>query len=269
VLAAGFEVRALVRDVNKASALGKDGAELIRGEIGSRADLSRFLAGARSAYLLLPPNLSAKDVLSAASALTGTIAASLEESGIEHVTLLSSIAAHRPSGTGPILTVRGAEDALRRVIRNRTFLRAAYFMENVASVLPVVKAEGIFPTFVSPDITFEMVSTEDIGRSAAAAMFERHPGERIIELAGPRPFSQREVAATLGRILKREIRVVHAGLEAVEPTMMQMGMSADLARLYRELLESLESRTLLFEHPTTAFRGLTSLESALRRLLGS
>jgi uncharacterized protein YbjT (DUF2867 family) len=167
------------------------------------------------------------------------------------------------------VTVREAEEAFRRVARNRTFLRAAHFMENFAAVLPVVKSKGILPAFVSPDLPLEMVSVEDIGRTAAASMLERHPGERIIELAGPRPYSNRDAAATLGRILGREIQVVHAGLDAVEPTMMGIGASPDLARLYREMFEAAEARRLTFERPTVLTRGLTSLEAALRRMLAS
>lgn len=116
-----------------------------------------------------------------------------------------------------------------------------------------------------------MVGTKDIGLVAARSLAEGPPSKKtdVIELAGPRDYSSRDIAATLSRILGKPVEVQAAPIEAVAPTFMGFGTSADVAALYREMIEGIANGRVAFEggQGARALRGNDDAEEVLRRLL--
>src|SRR5438270_255808 len=86
------------------------------------------------------------------------------------------------------------------------------------------------------EVAVATVGTKDIGRVAAKAILEPPAGKsEIIELAGPREYSSRDIAAALSKILGKPVEVTVAPLEAVVPTYTSFGISANIAGLFREM----------------------------------
>lgn len=112
-----------------------------------------------------------------------------------------------------------------------------------------------------------MVSVQDIGKAAARALLDGPRGLRVIELAGPVDVTPNEVARIFGTILGRPVQAVAAPLDAVIPTFTSFGVSEGMARLYREMYESVESG-LLTNGDGEPVRGSTPIEETLRTLLG-
>jgi hypothetical protein len=71
----------------------------------------------------------------------------------------------------------------------------------------------------------------------------------------------------LSRILSKPVKVVEAPLDAVVPTFTSLGISSDVAGLFREMYDALAKGKLA---PETGehVRGATPLEATLRGLLG-
>ena len=113
-----------------------------------------------------------------------------------------------------------------------TFVRAAYFMENWGGALFGV-AQGVLPSFLLADKAIPMVATRDIGIAAARLLAEGGSGKRVIELAGPREYSPRDVAAALARAVGKPIAVQEAPEDAMEPALAAAGMNAEWARLFQ------------------------------------
>ena len=95
----------VVRNAEKASALAKQGAEVVVAELHDQRALERAFAGAEGVYLLSPPDLQARSFISERKQLTQEIVDTLVRARVPHVLLLSSIGAERAAGTGPIVTV--------------------------------------------------------------------------------------------------------------------------------------------------------------------
>ena len=112
-----------------------------------------------------------------------------------------------------------------------------------------------------------MVSTPDIGKTVAQSLIEGPRGVRVIELSGPSDASPNDVAAAFSRILGKPVQVLEAPLEAVVPTFTSLGISGNVAELFREMYEALAAGKLSPE-PGELVRGTTQLESTLRGLLG-
>jgi uncharacterized protein YbjT (DUF2867 family) len=269
LLDAGRNVRVLVRDPAKAKALADRGAEVVTGDLFDEAALARAAAGAEGLYLLSPPDARATDfVASRRLQMEAAIRAS-GKAGVGHVVLLSSIGAQHHSGTGPVVSVHNAEQALRATGLPVTFVRAAYFMANWAAVVPAAKQDGVLPSFIPATLSIPMVSTHDIGLAAARALLDGPRGTRIIELAGPRDLSPEDVAAAVGRVLGRSIKVVEAPLEAVVPAFTSFGISENVAGLYREMYQAIRTGKLAWEGGAAELvRGRTTVEEVLAPLLG-
>ncbi|HTY43365.1 MAG TPA: NmrA family NAD(P)-binding protein [Thermoanaerobaculia bacterium] len=248
LLAQGRKVRVLVRDPKKGQEWKDRGAEVAVADLGDAAAIAKAFEGARGAYLLVPPQYGADDLLAAQKPLVEALAAAVRRSGIPHVVLLSSIGAQHPEGTGPIRTLHAAEGAIRAAAKNLTILRAAYFLENAAPVLDEVR-RGVLPTFLTPGRPVPMVATADIGRVAAEALLEAAPGTTILELSGPRDYAPEDLAAALSGKLGREVRVQALPIEAVEPAFVAMGMPAGVARLFREMYAGVNAGLVAWEGP--------------------
>src|SRR5687767_9952700 len=113
LIAEGKKVRVLVRDAAKGDSW-KDQAEVAVAALEDRAALTRALSGADGAFFLLPANFAAPDFRAYQRTLGDNIAAAVADSRVPHVALLSSIGADQSEGTGPILGLHWAENALRK-----------------------------------------------------------------------------------------------------------------------------------------------------------
>ena len=268
LLERGKKVRVVVRDAAKGEAWKARGAEVAAAELSDSAALAAALAGAEGTYVLVPPQYGVDDVLAAQRRIVESLAGAIRRSGVPHVVLLSSIGAQRASGTGPIVTLHRAEDALRGAARGLTALRAGFFLENWAPFLDAVREKSALPTFIPPDRAVPMVATRDIGRTAADLLLEPRPGVRVVELSGPRDYTPKDVADALGRRLGRAVRVEPLPLEAVEPSFVAAGMSADVARLFREMYGALIDGTIAWEDGAAeARRGRLGPEDVLGPML--
>jgi uncharacterized protein YbjT (DUF2867 family) len=269
LLDAGRKVRILVRDPAKAKSLADRGAEVVTGDVFDEAALAGAAAGAEGLYLLSPPDVRATDLVTSRRLQMEAAVRAARKADVGHVVLLSSIGAQHPAGTGPVVTLRNAEQALRATGLPVTFVRAAYFVENWGAVLPVAMQDGVLPSFIPGTLSIPMVATRDIGLVAARALLDGPRGTRILELAGPQDLTPHDVAAAMSRLLGRSITVAEAPLEAVVPTFTSFGISEHVAGLFRELYQAIRTGKLIWEGPPAELvRGTTTVEPVLKSLLG-
>ena len=243
LLAQGENVRVIVRDADKGEPWKRRGAEVAIARLGDAGEVAKALAGAKGAYLLVPPRYDAEDPFAANRPLINALAEAVRKSGVPHVVLLSSFGAELADGTGPIKGLHYAERTLGAATKNITFLRAGYFFENFAAVLPATQG-GVLPTFLTPDRRIPMVATADIGRVAAELLFEPAAGTRVVELSAIRDWSPNDVAEELSIILGRAISVQPGPLEGVVPAFTGMGMPRGVAELFREMFAALNNGTI-------------------------
>lgn len=261
------KVRVVLRDAAKGKAWKEAGADVSIADVEDGAALERAFSGAEGAYVLLPPNFSSSQVRVDNNRRASAIAAAVEAAGVPHVVMLSSIGAQQAAGTGPVLGLRDAEATFARAHAAATFVRAAYFMENWGGALYAV-AQGVLPTFLLADKAIPMVATRDIGTAVARLLAEGGSGKRVIELAGPREYSPRDVAAALARIVGKPIAVQQAPEETMAPALMGAGMNAEWARLFQELTHGLNAGIVVWEGGHPLWRGETDVQTVLSTLMG-
>jgi uncharacterized protein YbjT (DUF2867 family) len=270
LLAAGKQVRVVVREASRGEPWQAKGAVVAEASLDDREALERALRGATGAYFLLPPNTTASDALAEARATTEAIAQAVEGAGLLHGVLLSSMAAHLAAGTGIIRALHHAERRLAETPARWTFVRAGYFVENFGAQLAAAE-QGTLPSFIRPGLAIPMVASRDVGLTALRALLSGPPATHVevIELSGPREHSAEDVARAMAGLLQREVTALAAPEEAVVPTFTGMGVSPDVAQLYREMFHGLNEGAVVFEGGgARALRGELDLEAVLAGMLG-
>jgi uncharacterized protein YbjT (DUF2867 family) len=263
LLAAGKQVRAVVRSADKGAALAAKGATLVIGDVTDAKLVAQALAGAEGAYLLLPPDMAATDLIAKNRSVVDNYLAGLVAGKVPHAVFLSSVGAQLESGNGPIRASHYGEVTLPRATGTAlTILRASAFMENVLGYAHPMKADGVLPVFGGGEsYPFPMTATRDIGEVAAAALLA--PATQVIELQGPRDYSYADAAAAATQILGRPVKATPVPIEAMVPTLTKLGISENVAGLLREMTEAF-GRGLTFEGKGTRVRGKVELADVLR-----
>ena len=112
-----------------------------------------------------------------------------------------------------------------------TFLRAAWFMENAAWDIASAK-DGLIQSYLQPlDRAVPMISTEDVGRAAAALLQERWEGKRVVELESAQRVSPNALAAAFAKVLGTPVRVEVVPRDQWESIFRAQGMKNPTPRM--------------------------------------
>jgi uncharacterized protein YbjT (DUF2867 family) len=259
-------VRVIVRDPKKGTEWSKRGAEVAVASLDDAAAVARALKGATGFFTLIPPSLHAPDFPAYQRAISDAVAAAVKASGVGHVVFLSSVGADLADGTGPIKGLHVQENLLRATGAQVTSIRAGYCQENAASVLPVVKAQGIYPSLMANvDAPLPRIASKDVGALVAEVIEHKPARSENVDLLGP-PASEVEVAALLGRILGKPVQLVQVPPEGRIPALLQSGMTRSLAELYGEMLDGF-GRGIVRPRGDRLVEGKTPIEETLRAII--
>lgn len=262
----GEKVRVVVRDAAKGAPWAARGAEVAVAELHDAAALERAFAGARGAYVLLPPMHASSSVLADEARVADAFVAAAKAVALPHLVMLSSLGGHLASGTGVVVSCHDAEAKLAASGVPYTVVRAGSFYENTAGAIAGARGAGVYPTFARKDLAIPSVSSKDIGRVAALALLEGPRG--IIELSGPRDLTAMDLAHALGAALGKELRVNEIPDAAIVAMMTEHGLSEDMATLFRDLYRGINAGAVRFEGPPAhAVRGTVTIEEHFRAAL--
>ena len=205
LLAQGKQVRALVRNREKAAHWANRGVELVDGDWNESATIERALEGVEGAFVMLPSVWAPSPDYREARGVIANYVEALNKAAPPRVVALSSVGADRTSGLGMITALSLLEQALRDLITPVAFLRAGGFFENFLYGLQVAQG-GTLPVFYTPtDRTSTMVATKDIGAQVAKLLTgPAWSGQRVVELGSM--VSADEVAQQLGEVLNRDVK---------------------------------------------------------------
>ena len=204
LLADGWRVRALVRDVHAPAAvtLAGAGAELVAGDLDDRASIEEALRGTHGVYSVQSAN-------PAELAQGLNVVEAVKAAGVGHL-VYSSVGGARSQneyyverGWGPIEKWQ-IEERIRELGVPATILRPAGFMEDFTSPARFFQ-DGSLNVPWREDLTMQLIAIDDIGAFAALA-FAR-PDDylgRAVEITGDR-LTAPQIAAALSAAAGRPI----------------------------------------------------------------
>jgi uncharacterized protein YbjT (DUF2867 family) len=244
LLAGGEKVRVIGRDVSRLAGFVQKGAEAFAADLTDPVALTRAFNGVRAVYALVPPSLGSTDVRAYQERVTDALAAALANASIPHVVALSSIGADKPDKTGPVVGLHNLEQKLNGLAGlNALYLRAGYFMENLLPQVAVIQNFGIVGGPIRTDLRLGMIATRDIGTAAAELLLKpAFAGKQARELLGQRDVTYSEATSIIGKAIDRpNLAYMQLPAQQLKPSLVQMGMSSNMADLLLEMAEALNS----------------------------
>jgi uncharacterized protein YbjT (DUF2867 family) len=143
------------------------------------------------------------------------------------------------------------------------FLRAGWFIDNATWDLAPAQMTGVIPSFLQPlDRQVPMVSTLDVGRTAAALLRESWSGKRVVDLEGPERVSPNDIAAAFTRLLGKPVTAAAVERDHWEELFRAQGMRNPAPRM--QMLDGFNEGWIDF--PGETRKGTVRLDEALRHL---
>ena len=267
LLAQGHRVRAVVRSAAKGEPWAQRNAEVAVADVLDTPALERAFRGVDGVFVMSPPNFAPSPGFPELREVTDSIGRALAAAAPPKIVFLSSIGAQHSHGLGLIHGSHFCEQAFGRLRLPVAFLRAGWFMENSAWDAPSAVRTGEISSFLQPlDRAFPMVATEDIGRVAAETLLETWDDQRIIELEGPRRYTQHDLATAFGVALGRRVVAKAVPRETWTSLFQSQGNPWPEPRI--EMLDGFNSGWIEFAKNGTEHRfGRIAFESVARELL--
>lgn len=248
LLAEGKRVRVVSRNVDRLQPLAQRGAEVCMGSLQDEAFLAQTFQGARAAYVMIPPNHQAENLRAYQNRVGNVIFNVLKNAGVDYIVNLSSLGAHRPDKTGPVLGLYDQEQRLNWLEKaNLVHLRPTFFMENLLSNIHLIKTRGINGTPLRGDLALPMVATKDIARVASEYLLELgFKGIVVRELLGQRNITMNEMTQILGKAIGlNNLQYVQFSFEEAESSMIEAGFSRDVAQSLLQLYGNINERIVI------------------------
>jgi uncharacterized protein YbjT (DUF2867 family) len=227
----GQDVRVLARDPEKAVKLLGNDVEITRGDFNDPQSLE---AATEDVDRVLLNSAPTPDLVKVQSAFIDVA----KRAGVEHVVKFSAVGA-RPGAPHRFGDWHGqVEKYLEQSGLAWTHLRPSFFMENLFSLIGMVKGGTIYqPTGAGKA---PLVDVRDIAAVAAAALGEPGHEGKAYEITGPEALGYADVAAVFSKVLERPIQYVDVPPAAAKDGMIKAGLPAWTADAINELSEQMK-----------------------------
>jgi uncharacterized protein YbjT (DUF2867 family) len=217
----GHEVRAFVRDPDKASSLFGDTVELATGDFADPRAVRAALEGSEQVVLSGPDRPTRVEWES------GLIDAAVA-TGVRRIVKISSIVAEPGSAVAFWDWHGRIEELLRESGVAAVILRSSFYMSNLLASAEQVAREG---RLYAPagDARTAMIDPRDVGAAAAAVLSTTGHDGRTYVLTGPEAITYRQVAATLSAATDRGVEFIDVPDKAATQGMIQNGLPGFVA----------------------------------------
>ena len=263
--AAGLPARAVLRDKAKAAAWQALGCDTAFASMDDAAALARAFSAAEAVFVLLPPVFDPSEGFAETQVNVAALVTALQRARPRRVVALSTIGA-QAAQVNLLTQLQMMERAFAALSMPIAFLRAAWFIENAAWDIDDARSLGVVSSFLQPlDKPVPMVATADVAETAAQMLQDSWEGPRVIELEGPVRVTPSVLAATLGRLLGREVVARAVPRATWKALFRSQGMANPLPRM--RMLDGFNEGWIEFEAAAGATqKGRTGLDTVLSGL---
>jgi uncharacterized protein YbjT (DUF2867 family) len=248
----GRQVRALVRDADKAAGSRAAGAQIAVGDFDDASSLDRAMGGV-AAVVMVSPAVPTQELAVVDAAV---------RAGVGHLVKVSS----KASDDSPVARRRGQariEAGLAASGLPHTVLRANAYMQNFLALAPAIRAQHGFASSAGAG-RVGLIDARDVAAIAAAvAVDPGRLGGRTYWPTGPELLSYADAAATLSAVVGHEItfrtRSETEDREAMLAAGVPEAVATDNARAFRLIGEGdaawlTDDAALVLNRPPRSFR---------------
>ncbi|HPF28316.1 MAG: SDR family oxidoreductase [Steroidobacteraceae bacterium] len=201
LVASGEQVRALVRNADKAAALAAAGVEIVAGDGSDPAAVAKALQGVDRAVLIYP---NSEHQL----ALEKLFVDQAKAAGIKHIVKLSSPEALEHMKNPVHQTHFRSEQFIKASGMPWTMVRPNFFMQNFLGNAHSIKAEGKF-SMPMGEGRAAMTDTRDAGAVIAHVLTTPGHAGKSYDITGPAVMTFHDVAAVFSEVLGKPVTYVN------------------------------------------------------------
>src|ERR671921_842260 len=210
------QVRAMVRNLDRASGIALPHVEVVEGDFDRPETLLAALAGVERAFLLTNSSERAE------SQQIAFIDAA-RKSGVAHVVKLSQFDAD-VDASGRFQRYHAVvEAALQESGLAYTILRPNLYMQGLLNFRPTIAPQNAFYA-AAGDAKVSVIDVRDIAEVAVAALTESGHEGKIYELTGPQALTHAQMAEGLSEALGRRVSFVDIPPEAMRDALLGVGL---------------------------------------------
>src|SRR5215213_9455860 len=213
---ARVQVRAMVRNRERANAIALPNGEVVEGDFDRPATLLSALAGVERAFLLPPSSERAQ-----AQQIAFIDAA--RQSGVAHIVILSQFGAEAHSPVRFLRYHGVVEAALQASGIAYTLLRPNLFMQGLLNFRSTIATRNAFYA-AAGDAKVSAVDVRDIAEVAVDALTESGHEGKLYDLTGLQALTHAEMAEGLSKALRRQVAFVNIPPEAMRDILLGFGV---------------------------------------------
>jgi uncharacterized protein YbjT (DUF2867 family) len=227
LVAAGHQVRAMVRTPSKAGDLASQNVELVQGDLDDPGSLGAALAGVGRAFFVAAVDRRYVGWF-------GNFLAAVQRAGSPHVVKFSGMGASAKSSSEILRQHGETDEALIDSGLPYTILRPNSFYQNMLWSAATIKEHGAF-YLPMKSARQSLVDVRDIAAVSVQVLTGTGHEGKTYDITGPESLSYRDVADKLSEVLERSIRYVDVPPEAAFDSMLKAGMPQWNTRAVTEL----------------------------------
>lgn len=207
LIKSGANVRAYVRNPEKAQSLKEMGVELFEGDFDNQEALNNAASGVDAILAITPPNALAVEQGRA-------ILTAAKKAGNPYIVRISAIgAAHdAPTENGRLHIV--SDEELIASGLPYTILRPHFFMQNLFGVVDTIKGDGNMYMGMA-DGKVGIIDVRDIADCAVSLLVDRGHDNKVFTPTGPASISFYDMAKMMGEGLGKDVNYIPVSIEAV------------------------------------------------------
>ncbi len=261
---ADCQVRALVRNPDKAASLKAQGAEIVVGDLERPKTLEQAFVGVDVAFILTSPSPRAPEQSS--NAIWAA-----RQAGVKHVVRLSAFgAAHdAPTINGRLHALSDSELIASGI--PYTILKPHFFMQNLMMAVGEAIKGGVLH-FPLAEGKMGLIDTADISEFAAKVLTSKGHDNKTYTLTGPASISMHEVASALSDAVGRPIQYQAVPVEQALVQLSQLGVddfSLNLLRDYFNAYSNNWGDIVSNDFPNVMGKSACSIADFMQRLAAS
>ena len=217
-----------------ANDLSRKNVEPVMVDVNDVDALRAVLKRGTRALLLNPPAAPSSDTNAVELASARSIAAALENSGLEKVVVVSTYGAQPGDGIGDLSVLYEFEQLVEATGIPAAINRGAYYFTNLDMLLDPA-ASGTLPTAFPAEMKLPMVSPADLGKAAAERVMSPVDDVGIQYVEGPARYSFNDVAAVVAKRVGKPVKVARTPRDQWVESFKSVGFSPEAAKAYARM----------------------------------
>lgn len=228
LIAGGYKVRALVRDVRRGERLESQGVELVKGDMTDPESLKEVTKGIETVINLVGVISGGEKVYRAVHTEgTRNLTQAAKENGAKRFIYISANGASKDGATPYFRTKWEAEEEVRKSGLEYTIFRpSVLFGPNDAFVNQLafgMRIAPVFPVFGSGEYKLQPLFVTDLAQCIVKSITEPKAVNQAIEMGGPDAMTFNEIVDAVAEALGKKVFKLHLPLSLIKLSARLMG----------------------------------------------